>query len=256
MLMTDEFSRRFLLHDDVDYCNNLNILTPNHRVASLENYLIEVSVEPIIDRAGKREQFLKRSFDISFALVFLIASLPVLIILAIALQVDSQGRLFFVQQRVGHNGKLFNCFKFRTMHEDAETLLESLLANCSEARREWDLDHKLRNDPRVTWLGGIVRKLSLDELPQLLNILSGEMSVVGPRPIVQAEISKYGSYFVDYCAVKPGLTGLWQVSGRNDVTYDERVQLDSEYRRKASFMFDFGIVLRTVPAVLGAKGSY
>jgi lipopolysaccharide/colanic/teichoic acid biosynthesis glycosyltransferase len=212
--------------------------------------------ELIQSGANKREYLLKRTFDITFAIVFLIVAFPALLLLSVALQINSPGSLFFVQQRVGHNGKLFNCFKFRTMHEDAEALLEGLLANCPDARREWDLDHKLRNDPRVSKLGSIVRKLSLDELPQLLNILSGEMSVVGPRPIVRAEIVKYGCYFSDYCAVKPGLTGLWQVSGRNDVTYDERVQLDCEYRRRASFMFDVGIVLKTVPAVLGAKGSY
>ncbi|MCC5611735.1 sugar transferase, partial [Nostoc sp. CHAB 5834] len=193
---------------------------------------------------------------ISFAVIFLIVSLPVLVLLAIALQIDSPGRLFFVQQRVGRHGRMFNCCKFRTMHEDAEALLEALLLESPEARKEWEMDHKLRNDPRVSRFGRIVRMLSLDELPQLFNILSGEMSVVGPRPIVRAEISKYSSYFKDYCAMKPGLTGLWQVSGRNDVTYDERVQLDCEYRQKASFWFDMGIVLKTVPAVLGAKGSY
>jgi lipopolysaccharide/colanic/teichoic acid biosynthesis glycosyltransferase len=142
------------------------------------------------------------------------------------------------------------------MHEDAEVLLAILLAECPQARREWEADHKLRNDPRVSRLGQIVRKLSLDELPQLLNILAGDMSVVGPRPIVSAESPKYGVFFSDYCAVKPGLTGLWQVSGRNDVTYDERVQLDRTYRLNASFAFDMGIVLKTIPAVIGAKGSY
>lgn len=199
---------------------------------------------------------LKRAFDIIFALTFLMVALPFIIVLAIALQIDSPGKLLFVQPRVGRHGRMFRCIKFRTMHEDAEQILAELLATCPASRREWEADHKLRNDPRVSRLGKIVRKLSLDELPQLFNILSGEMSVVGPRPIVQAEIPKYGSFFIDYCAVKPGLTGLWQVSGRNDVSYAERVQLDRQYRMRVSFLFDLGIVLRTVPAVIGAKGCY
>lgn len=256
MLMTDSLNQRLLLDTDVDYCRSLIIPVPAVRAALPEALPSAVAADPVLDRAEKREQMLKRGFDLSFALVFLIVSFPVLVLLSIALQINSPGRLFFVQQRIGQGGRMFNCFKFRTMHEDAEALLEDLLAKSPEARREWDLDHKLRDDPRVSKLGGIVRKLSLDELPQLLNIIAGEMSVVGPRPIVRAEILKYNCYFSDYCAVKPGLTGLWQVSGRNDVTYDERVQLDCEYRRKASFLFDIGIVLKTVPAVLGAKGSY
>lgn len=256
MLMTDQLDQRLLLETDVDYCRTLIASTPTDRGSLPETRLNIIGSDPVLDRAEKREQMLKRTFDVSFALIFLIVSFPALVLLSIMLQINSPGSLFFVQQRVGRHGRMFNCFKFRTMHEDAETLLEDLLAKSPDARREWDLDHKLRNDPRVSRFGAIVRKLSLDELPQLLNILSGEMSVVGPRPIVRAEILKYGCYFSDYCAVKPGLTGLWQVSGRNDVTYDERVQLDCEYRRKASFLFDMGIVLKTVPAVLGARGSY
>jgi exopolysaccharide production protein ExoY len=199
---------------------------------------------------------LKRLFDVCFAASFLIVALPFLIILAIALQIDSPGKLFFVQDRIGLGGKRFKCIKFRTMRMDAEDVLKDLLANCPVARREWSEDHKLRVDPRVSGLGVLVRKLSLDELPQLVNILKGDMSVVGPRPIVRDEISKYGQLFKFYCAVKPGLTGLWQVSGRNDVTYDERVQMDRDYALKASFAFDMHIIAKTVPAVLGAKGAY
>lgn len=199
---------------------------------------------------------LKRAFDISFALVGLIVMLPVLVLLAVALQIAIPGPLFFVQQRVGRYGRMFPCLKFRTMCVDAEAILAQLLENSPEARAEWDRDHKLRNDPRVTKLGAIMRKLSLDELPQMINILRGEMSVVGPRPIVRDEIVKYDVYFGDYCSVKPGLTGLWQVSGRNDVSYDERVQLDCEYARRASFGFDLWIIAKTVPAVAGARGSY
>lgn len=199
---------------------------------------------------------LKRAFDIVFATTFLLVALPALIILAIALQIDSPGPLFFIQKRIGLSGRSFACIKFRTMHVNAGELLSQILATSPAARREWEADHKLRDDPRVSRLGRLVRKLSLDELPQLYNILVGEMSVVGPRPIVEAEIVKYGIHFSDYSALKPGLTGLWQVSGRNDVSYAERVQLDCEYRRRASFLFDMQIVTKTIPAVLLANGSY
>jgi exopolysaccharide production protein ExoY len=208
------------------------------------------AARPLLDHMAKR------TFDVTFALCFLLVAAPVLILLAIALKLDSPGALFFVQQRVGRGGRMFGCIKLRTMRVDADTVLAHLLATCPTSRAEWAADHKLRNDPRVSRLGRVLRKLSLDELPQLFNILRGEMSVVGPRPIVQAEVVRYGPAFADYCAVKPGLTGLWQVSGRNDVSYADRVAMDREYRHRASFAFDLGIVLRTVPAVLGAHGSY
>jgi exopolysaccharide production protein ExoY len=198
----------------------------------------------------------KRAFDFTAALAGLIIVLPFLILLSIALQIDSPGKLFFIQQRVGRGGRMFPCIKFRTMRSDAAQVLADLLANDPAAQAEWREFHKLKNDPRVTRLGLLVRKLSLDELPQLVNILIGQMSVVGPRPIVKAEIEKYGQYFSDYCALKPGLTGLWQVSGRNDVSYPERVQMDCDYRRRRNFAFDLKIIFLTVPAVLMTKGSY
>lgn len=206
--------------------------------------------------SGQLQVLAKRAFDILFAATFLLLSFPFLVLLSIMLQIDSPGSLFFVQRRVGRHGRQFGCIKFRTMQENADQLLERILAESPEARREWEADHKLRNDPRISRLGRIVRKLSLDELPQLVNILRGEMSVVGPRPIVSAEVPKYGAFIADYCAVKPGLTGLWQVSGRNDTTYDQRVQFDVEYRKRASFLLDISIVLRTLPAVLLVRGSY
>jgi len=198
----------------------------------------------------------KRAFDLCFALAFLTVALPFIILVAVALQVASPGPVFFVQQRVGRHGAMFGCIKLRTMRRDADAALAHLLVTCPESRREWEADHKLRRDPRVSAVGRIVRKLSLDELPQLINIIRGEMSVVGPRPIVAAEIPRYGAAFADYCAVKPGLTGLWQVSGRNDTTYAQRVELDSHYARRANFWFDCGIVLRTVPAVVLGRGCY
>jgi exopolysaccharide production protein ExoY len=202
------------------------------------------------------QRIAKRAFDIVVASTALIMMLPFLIILSIMLQIDSPGRLLFIQQRVGRGGRMFPCIKFRTMCEDAEQVLAELLANSPEARAEWARDHKLRDDPRVSRLGRLMRKLSLDELPQLLNILLGHMSIVGPRPIVRAEIEKYGYWFTHYCSVRPGLTGLWQVSGRNDVSYPERVQFDRRYANDACFALDMSIIVRTVPAVLRAQGSY
>jgi lipopolysaccharide/colanic/teichoic acid biosynthesis glycosyltransferase len=139
---------------------------------------------------------------------------------------------------------------------DAEQRLAELLANDPVARAEWEKDHKLRNDPRVTRLGAFLRKTSLDELPQLFNVLRGEMSLVGPRPIVDAEIPKYGRRFVSYCAVKPGITGLWQVSGRNDTSYRSRVAMDCLYAKQRNVLMDGFIIAATVPAVLMRRGSY
>jgi lipopolysaccharide/colanic/teichoic acid biosynthesis glycosyltransferase len=197
-----------------------------------------------------------RAFDIAIALTALILFLPVLLLLIAALMLTSGGPVIFAHHRVGRRGEMFPCLKFRTMHVDSDRILSELLASSAEARAEWGKDFKLRNDPRITPLGGILRKLSLDELPQLVNVLVGHMSVVGPRPIVPAEIERYGAFFVDYCSVRPGLTGLWQVSGRNDVSYAERVQMDVSYARAKSVLFDSWIIARTVPAVVAARGCY
>lgn len=205
---------------------------------------------------GPAQQRLSRLFDIAVALALFVVALPALLLIAIALQIDSPGRLFFIQQRIGKGGVAFPCIKFRTMCENADAVLARHLALDPHARAEWDADCKLKDDPRVTRLGAIVRKFSIDEFPQLLNILLGHMAVVGPRPIVAAEIEKYSRSYVDYCAVRPGLTGLWQVSGRNDVDYRRRVALDRAYVRNKSLLLDARILAMTVPAVLGARGSY
>jgi lipopolysaccharide/colanic/teichoic acid biosynthesis glycosyltransferase len=201
-------------------------------------------------------EWLTRGVDIVVATTILVLVFPVIVLLAIVLQLDSPGKLIFAHPRVGRGGKMFICYKFRTMCENAPQVLTRYLAECEEARLEWARDYKLRNDPRITRLGKWVRKLSLDEFPQLVNIIRGEMSIVGPRPIVEHEASRYGPYFADYCAVKPGLTGLWQVSGRNDMSYDDRVALDRFYVLRKSFLFDLSIIARTVPSVLAARGSY
>ncbi|PEQ14040.1 sugar transferase [Novosphingobium sp. PC22D] len=190
------------------------------------------------------------------SLLLLLVFLPVLVLVSLAILVTSPGPVLFVQQRVGRGGKSFPCLKFRSMVIDSRERLAQLLAESEEAREEWARDQKLRNDPRITWIGAILRKTSLDELPQLINILLGHMSIVGPRPIVEEEVARYGLRFAAYCSVRPGLTGLWQVSGRNEVSYTTRVRLDAFYALRKSVGYDVLICMRTVPAVLARRGCY
>jgi exopolysaccharide production protein ExoY len=197
-----------------------------------------------------------RALDILIAVAVLIFTAPLMLALAFAIRTQDGGPAVFGHTRIGRNGRSFRCFKFRSMVVDADARLQALLAIDPEARREWELDRKLRNDPRITAVGNFLRKSSLDELPQLFNVLKGEMSIVGPRPIVSAEIRKYGSSFRQYCAVRPGITGLWQVSGRNNVPYHRRVALDRLYAKSKCLSVDIKILLLTVPAVLSRNGSY
>ncbi len=187
------------------------------------------------------------------ALLFLA---PLMILVALAVFCYDGGPVVFAHRRIGRDGRSFPCFKFRSMAVDAEQRLAELLQTDPDARAEWERDHKLRDDPRVTKLGAFLRKTSLDELPQLFNVLRGEMSLVGPRPIVEGEVSKYGKRFKHYCAVKPGITGIWQVSGRNDTTYSARVAMDSIYAQRRSLGLDMAVLFLTVPAVLARRGSY
>ncbi|PTS81668.1 MULTISPECIES: sugar transferase [unclassified Caulobacter] len=189
----------------------------------------------------------------SIALVFLA---PLMLMVAIAIKLQDGGPVMFGHVRIGRHGKKFRCLKFRSMVTDSNERLAALLARDEDARREWAADHKLRNDPRITPLGAFLRKSSLDELPQLLNVLRGEMSLVGPRPIVDSEVVRYGRAFPRYCSVLPGVTGLWQVSGRNNVSYRRRVALDVLYAKRKSFSLYCYILLKTLPAVLLREGSY
>lgn len=198
----------------------------------------------------------KRAMDVGLIILFAPLIITVCGLLALVIRLDSKGPIFFAQNRLGKDRKAFRAWKFRTMVPDADRVLADYLAKHPELRKEWEKDHKLRNDPRVTRAGRFLRKTSLDELPQLWNVLKGEMSLVGPRPIVEAEVSRYGRNFVFYTRVLPGLTGLWQVSGRNDTTYDERVALDSYYVRNWSVWLDLYILARTVWVVLAGKGAY
>ena len=216
----------------------------------------ETAPSPAAIAHGRLDRAFFRSMDIMIAAVAILVFLPLLLLIAIVMQVTSPGPLIFVQQRVGRRGVMFPCLKIRTMHVNAGEMLARLLEEDAAARAEWAKDFKLRVDPRITPTGGILRKTSLDELPQLFNVLVGHMSIVGPRPIVPAEVERYGVHFGEYCSVRPGLTGLWQVSGRNDISYTERVQLDRRYAASKSLSLDLTIMLRTVPAMLRARGCY
>lgn len=206
--------------------------------------------------ASGRGASAERALDVTVALLALFFFLPLILLVALVIKLDTRGPLLFRHMRIGRGGEVFACLKFRTMVVNGDELLTEKLATCEYARMEWQSDFKLRNDPRVTRLGRFLRKASIDELPQLINVLRGEMSIVGPRPIVEEEIDRYGDYFEDYCSVRPGLTGLWQISGRNDVSYEERVRLDTRYARTKSLKSDVAIIAKTVPAVLRVRGSY
>jgi exopolysaccharide production protein ExoY len=197
-----------------------------------------------------------RCIDVVLAATALVLATPVMLLIAALVWLSDRGPILFAHKRVGYRGEAFPCFKFRSMVTDSHARLHSLLERDPAARAEWARDHKLKNDPRITKIGAFLRKSSLDELPQLLNVLRGEMSLVGPRPIVDAEIPRYGRYFVHYCAVRPGITGLWQVSGRNDVSYRRRVAFDVIYGRSRSIGMNVRIIAATLPAVAMSRGSY
>ena len=166
------------------------------------------------------------------------------------------GNVFYNSPRVGYKGKEFACYKFRTMVLNGDEILSNYLANDKEAKEHWEKYFKLKNDPRVTRIGKFLRKTSLDELPQLLNVLKGDMSLVGPRPILPSEINSYGDYFGYYSEVKPGITGLWQISGRNHIDFAYRIRLDVWYIKNWSFWYDLVILLKTIPVVFKQQGAY
>lgn len=200
----------------------------------------------------------KRSGDLVFSLAVLCLGAPLLLLLGLMVKLTSQGPVFYVQQRVGRDYRSFGCIKFRTMRRDADHVLGLLLAQSPDLAEEFRNDYKLKNDPRITPLGKFLRRSSLDELPQFWNVLKGEMSVVGPRPIVRDELERYGDCMEEVLAVRPGLTGLWQVSGRNNLAYSTRVKLDLRYARSCNFWLDIRIILRTIAVILVPKdrGAY
>jgi exopolysaccharide production protein ExoY len=203
-----------------------------------------------------RHEHLIRVLDVVAALALIILFLPVMVLVGLAVKCSSPGFAIFSQERIGRGGRLFSCLKFRSMAPDADRRLIALLATDPLTGAEWARQQKLKRDPRVTRVGAFLRKTSLDELPQLFNVLRGDMSMVGPRPIVAAEIFRYRRYIRDYCSVPPGLTGLWQINGRNNVSYRRRVALDVSYVRARSLRLNLYILMMTVPRVLFAEGTY
>ncbi|MBN2825334.1 MAG: exopolysaccharide biosynthesis polyprenyl glycosylphosphotransferase [Campylobacterales bacterium] len=198
----------------------------------------------------------KKGFDYLVAMLLVAVFAPFLCLLYCMVYFATNGHPIFKHRRIGKDGVSFNIYKFRTMYIDADRRLEKLLEGDEAIKAEWEAEFKLKNDPRITKMGAFLRKTSLDELPQIINVLQGKMSLVGPRPIINDEIAKYGEYFEYFKAVKPGITGLWQVSGRNDIDYDQRVQLDVWYVRNWSVGLDIVILIKTFVAVLFRKGSY
>jgi exopolysaccharide production protein ExoY len=196
----------------------------------------------------------KRVIDIVLASIAFISAIPIFAVVALAIKLSDGGPIFFRHQRVGFGGKTFPCLKFRTMRVRSD-LIELLKAD-PQAAEEWKTKQKLSNDPRVTAIGASLRRSSIDELPQLINVLKGEMSLVGPRPVTTEEMARYGRDAVHYLSTRPGLTGAWQISGRNDLSYSERVRLDAEYCTTWSPLVDLSIMLRTVPALFSHRGSY
>jgi Undecaprenyl-phosphate galactose phosphotransferase WbaP len=199
---------------------------------------------------------LKRLMDLTFVTVGGILILPFLLFIALLIKINSSGSVLYKHKRLGMNGKPFYAYKFRSMVCDSQDRLQKLLESDPNIKKEWDTAHKLHNDPRITGFGRFLRRTSIDEFPQLINILKGEMSLVGPRPIVDEEIEKYGEDFSRIFSVKPGLTGLWQVSGRSDTNYNERVAYDTYYLQSWSGWLDLWVIYMTFGAVIRGRGAY
>lgn len=198
----------------------------------------------------------KRVTDVTISVLLFILFSPLLLAIALAIKLLDGGPVLFVHPRIGFDRRQFHCWKFRTMVPQADQLLAAYLASDQEAAAEWVRACKLKDDPRVTPLGKVLRQTSLDELPQLLNVIMGDMSLVGPRPILTSELIKYGRRFQKYATARPGMTGLWQVSGRSELSFRRRVALDVTYVNRCSFTGDLAILLRTVPAIFLRSGSF
>ena len=204
-----------------------------------------------------KEPFYKRPFDIAFSLFAIIITLPITIPIMLIVKLTDGGNIFYGHTRIGKNGKPFKVLKFRSMYMNADKKLKEILESNPEAKKEWEQNFKLKNDPRITPIGKFLRKSSLDELPQFINSLKGDMSVVGPRPVVQEELDKYYKDKAEiYKKVRPGVTGYWQVEGRSDTDYEERVKMDEEYIKNQSFLWDLKIIFQTIKVMITGKGAY
>lgn len=197
----------------------------------------------------------KRLFDICCAAILLVFLAPLFLVVALLLAIFDPGPVFYSHTRIGLGRRRFKCLKFRSMVVNSDQALDDLLANCAQSKREWIETRKLKKDPRITWIGRILRKSSIDELPQLINVLRGEMSLVGPRPVSAEELERYDLSLVHYLRARPGITGLWQISGRSNTSYRRRVELDKAYALNWSLLGDIVIAIRTVPALFGSSGA-
>ncbi len=209
----------------------------------------------VIDRTDLYATWGKRLFDIVFASIVLTVFSPIYLAITLLIFIGSRGSVLYIHPRVGLNGSTFNCIKFRTMINGAEQALEDYLSSCPISRAEYEASFKLKHDPRITKIGKFLRTTSLDELPQFWNVLIGDMSVVGPRPLVQAELTKYGTAIDKVLSVRPGIAGLWQVSGRNDIPYSRRVQIDASYVKRMCFWLDLHLIFKTILVVIFPKGN-
>lgn len=205
---------------------------------------------------NEKQDYVKRGLDLLLTVSGGLCLLPFLLVIALLVAIDNKGDVIFAHRRIGQNGKEFKCYKFQTMIPNAQQALEEYLSKNPEARKEWEANFKLVNDPRVTKLGGFLRKTSLDEMPQLWNVIVGDMSLVGPRPIVAKEVERYGENFKEYAMCKPGITGIWQVNGRSDTTYEERVAMDTWYAYNRTNILDLKYLFQTIKVVLLGKGAY
>ena len=239
-------------------------MTANSQLISVKivQGLVRKSVRALFNRLRLKLLFsvlngnlVKRIFDIVFALFVLSIFSPVYLLLMVLVALNSQGPIFYVQKRVGKNHRPFNCIKFRTMIDNADQALETIMENSDQVRQEFQESFKLKQDPRITEFGRFLRLTSLDEFPQFWNVLKGEMSVVGPRPLVPEELPKYGHKINTVLKIKPGITGLWQVSGRNDIPYPKRVQIDVYYATSHNWLLDLWIVFKTVGVILFPRNN-
>lgn len=232
---------------------------PSRRHFRVIDHSDAAAYHPVVDdrSAPNRplREFLKRIFDILGAAILGIVFSPLIVAVAILLRREG-GAVIFRHRRIGRNGQAFDCLKFRSMVPNADRVLRDLLEQRPELKAEWLRDHKLRVDPRITSVGRFLRRTSLDELPQLWNVIRGEMSLVGPRPVVREELLRYGRHLHRYLSTRPGVTGMWQVTGRNNTDYRRRVVLDVYYVRRQNLLLDFYILVKTTHVVLGGNGAY
>ena len=243
-------------------------MTANSQLISVKTFsgVVKRGLQP--QRLQRRNNFLswetldgdfsKRLFDVLFSLSVLILLSPLYLLVALLITISSPGPIFYVQQRVGKDYKIFNCLKFRTMVNNADEMLADIISNHPQMRQEFEENFKLKHDPRVTAIGRFLRLTSLDEFPQFWNVLRGDMSVVGPRPLVPEELFKYGHHIDKVLTIRPGITGLWQVSGRNDIPYERRVQIDVYYALCRNWLLDLWVMVKTIGVVVFPKdnGAY